>query len=119
MFWDLKGATRKPRSLRRRQMAATSVLLPEWEVVPRTTRKRDMGYDEGVQVYLPFGRWSFANLPINKAESSWSIQSRKTRKRIKKKDVVFLALHADLIEDHLGLRCNSAGSVSCRCIQKR
>jgi hypothetical protein len=42
MFWDLKGATRKPRSLRSRQMAATSVLLPECEVVPRTTRKRDM-----------------------------------------------------------------------------
>jgi hypothetical protein len=29
MFWDLKGATRRPRSLRRRQMAATNVLLPE------------------------------------------------------------------------------------------
>ncbi len=43
MFWDLKGATLKPRSERRRQRAATSVLLPEWEVVPRTTRKRDMG----------------------------------------------------------------------------
>jgi hypothetical protein len=56
MFWDLKGATRRPRSLRRRQMAATSVLLPEWEVVPRTTRKRDMDYGEDVQVYLPFGR---------------------------------------------------------------
>jgi hypothetical protein len=62
----------------------------------------------GVQVYLPFGRWSFANLPINKAESSWSIQSRENKKKNKKKAVVFLALHADLIEDHLGLRCNSA-----------
>jgi len=42
MFWDLKGATFRPRSESSRQMAATRVLLPEWEVVPRTTRKRDM-----------------------------------------------------------------------------
>jgi hypothetical protein len=78
-----------------------------------------MGYGEGVQVYLPFGRWSFANLPINKAESSGSIQSQENKKKNKKKAVVFLALYADLIEDYLGLRRNSAGSVSCRCIQKR
>ena len=37
MFWDLKGATRRPRLLRMRHRAATRVLLPEWEVVPRTT----------------------------------------------------------------------------------
>ncbi len=43
MFWDLKGATRYPRSDRRRQSAATRVLLPEWEVVPSTTMKRAMG----------------------------------------------------------------------------
>jgi hypothetical protein len=37
IFWDLKGATRSPRLLRMRHRAATKVLLPEWEVVPRTT----------------------------------------------------------------------------------
>lgn len=56
IFWDLKGATLRPRSDSRRQRAATKVLLPEWEVVPRTTIKRDMRRENGVQVYLSFGR---------------------------------------------------------------
>jgi hypothetical protein len=47
-----------------------------------------------VQVYLPFGRWSFSNLPINKAEPSQSIQSPEAKKKNKKEAVVFLAVHA-------------------------
>ena len=42
IFWGLLGATLGSR-YERRQRAATRVLLSEWEVVPRTTRKRDMG----------------------------------------------------------------------------
>jgi hypothetical protein len=37
MFWDLKGAAFNPWLESERQMAATIVLLPEWDVVPRTT----------------------------------------------------------------------------------
>jgi hypothetical protein len=35
MFWDLNGATEIPRSERSRQTAATTVLLPTCEAVPR------------------------------------------------------------------------------------
>jgi hypothetical protein len=55
MFWDLNGATRRLRLLRMRHSAATSVLLPEWEVVPSTTRNWVIRNRKG---YLSlFGFW--------------------------------------------------------------
>jgi hypothetical protein len=33
-----------------------------------------------VQVYLPFGRWSFANLPINKANLPGPCKAGKQKK---------------------------------------
>ena len=60
----------------------------------------EAGHENGdtVQVYLPFGSWSFANLPINKAESSWSMAGKQEKEQ-KKEAVVFLAFGADLIGD--------------------
>jgi hypothetical protein len=55
MFWDLKGATFRPRLERERQRAATRVLLPEWDVVPRTT----MNLLKDILPLMPLLRWRY------------------------------------------------------------
>ncbi len=52
MFWDLKGATARPRFLRILQRAATMVLFPEWEVVRGTTMNRVMSFAAGMSEFI-------------------------------------------------------------------
>ena len=60
MFWDLKGATFRPRSENILHRPATRVLLPEWEVVPKTTMNLVIVALVSVQVYLCFGMGGLA-----------------------------------------------------------
>lgn len=52
MFWDLNGATFSPRFLRILHRAATMVLFPEWEQVPRTTMNLVMSFAGGMDKFI-------------------------------------------------------------------